>query len=154
MRVTSSTNMRRAVCAQRSSVVSKAVRFASMVVIAGLFACVPSRAGDPVFLKGAEGYSFQKNAVAKKGDANFDIALGADSLSARKIKALGGNLPDARAFATVQSWPATVASPLPGYYAVQGHDGRSIYLVQVLSVNGSGKAPSHWSASFTWEKLQ
>jgi hypothetical protein len=133
---------------------SKAVRFAFMIVLTGLFACAPSRAGDPIFLKGAEGYSFQKSAVTKKGDTNFDIALGADSLSARKIKALGQNLPDARAFATVQSWPATVASPLPGYYAVQSRDGRGIYLVQVLSVNGSGKVPSHWSASFTWEKLQ
>jgi len=137
-----------------SNDVSKAVRFALMIAVAGLFACASSWASDTVLLKGAQGYDFQKNTVTKQGDTNYDIALGANALSARKIKALGQEMPDARAFAAIKSWPSTVTAPTPGYYAVQGRDGRSIYLVQVYSVDGQGKVASHWQASFTWERLE
>ena len=141
---------------------SKIVRYALLVGVSLLFAGAPANAESQVILKAHEGYSFAKHAVTKDVDANADVAFAigkqpdgaVGAISAKKIKNLGSGLPDATAFMGVQQWPAAVNSPTPGYYAVQGKDGRSIYLVQVLSYDNPGRSASHWQMSFTWERLQ
>jgi len=137
--------------------VSKFTRYALLAVFPLMLAAAPATADSQVTLKAFEGYNFAKHAVMKSGDANADVsfAVGKQSgaLTARKIKPLGSNLPDASAFMGVQQWPAAIDNPMPGYYAVQGHDGRSIYLVQLLSYDNPGR-PTHWQMSFTWEQLQ
>ena len=138
---------------------SKLVRYALLAVLSVLFAGIPAKAEDQVVLKAYEGYDFTKHAVTKSGDLNADVsfAIGngaVGAISARRIKSLGSDLPDASAFFGVQQWPAAISTPAPGYYAVQGHDGRSIYLVQLLAYNNPGRSAAHWQMSLTWERLQ
>ena len=138
---------------------SKLVRYALLVVLSVLFAGIPAKAGDQVVLKAFQGYDFTRHAVTKSGDMNADVsfAIGngtVGAISARKIKALGSGLPDASAFLGVQQWPGAIPTPTPGYYAVQGHDGRSIYLVQLLTYDNPGRAAAHWQMSLSWERLK
>ncbi len=135
---------------------SKFVRIAFVAILAAVSA--PAHASDVVTLKGLEGYDFVKKSVTKKGDANTDLSVVAvagrkSAIEAKKIKNLGQGLPDARAFLAIQSWPVSVEAPVPGYYAVEGRDGKSIYLVQLNSFAGDGR-PSNWEMSFSWERLQ
>lgn len=135
---------------------SKFVRIAFVAILAAAFA--PAHASDVITLKGQEGFDFIKKSVTKKGDANTDLSVVAvagrkGAIAAKKIKSLGQAMPDARAFLTIQSWPASVETPTPGYYAVEGRDGKSIYLVQLSSFADYGK-PATWEVSFTWERLQ
>jgi hypothetical protein len=135
------------------------VRYALLAFLSVLFAGIPARAENQVVLKAFQGYDFTKHAVTKSGDQNADVSFAVDkatvgAISARKIKNLGSGLPDATAFLGVQQWPAVITTPTPGYYAVQGHDGRSIYLVQLLSFDNPGHVAAHWQMSLTWERLQ
>ncbi len=135
---------------------SKFVRYAFVALLAAAFAVVPASA-EVVTLKAHEGYDFIKKSVTKKGETNNDLSFAVagkkGAISAKKVKGLGQGLPDARAFLSVQSWPTSVEDPTPGYFAVQGRDGKSIYLVQLNSFSNYGK-PSNWEMSFSWERLQ
>lgn len=141
---------------------SRVVRYALLVGFSLLFAGAPASASNEVILKAHEGYSFAKHTVTKDGDTNADVAFAigkqpdgaVGAISAKKIKNLGSGLPDATAFMGVQQWPGAVNNPVPGFYAVQGRDGRSIYLVQLLSYDNYGRSASRWQMSFTWERLQ
>ena len=141
---------------------SRTVRYALLVGFSLLFAAGPANADNQVILKAHEGYSFAKHTVTKDVDTNADVAFAVGKvpdgavgvISAKKIKNLGSDLPGAAAFMGVQQWPGAVNNPMPGYYAVQGRDGRSIYLVQLLSYDNPGRSASHWQMSFTWERLQ
>lgn len=137
---------------------SRFVRFAFVALLASGFAATAASASDLVTLKAQEGYDFVKKSVTKKGDANTDLSFAVSpakkgGIAARRLKGLGQGMPDARAFLQVQSWPAVAEQPMPGYYAVQGRDGKSIYLVTVNAFSDYGK-PSNWELSFTWERLQ
>jgi hypothetical protein len=142
--------------------VSKSVRYALLFVASAAFASASANADTSVVLKANEGYDFVKHAVIKSGNMNADVSFAVNkqaggavaALSAKKIKNLGSDLPDATAFMGVQQWPGAVANPAPGYYAVQGHDGRSIYLVQLLAFDNPGKMATNWHMSFTYERLQ
>ena len=136
----------------------KFVCIAFVALLASAFAVVPASASDVVTLKAQEGFDFVKKSVTKKGETNNDLSFAVSAskkgaIIAKKLKGLGQGLPDARAFLTVQSWPAAVEMPTPGYYAVQGRDGKSIYLVELNSFASYGK-PSNWEMSFSWERLQ
>lgn len=139
---------------------SRTVRYALLMGFSVLFAGAPANAENQVVLKANEGYDFAKHAVTKSGDISADVLFAlakpgpVGELSARKIKNLGQNLPSATAFMGVQQWPGSVANPMPGYYAVQGRDGRSIYLVQLLAFDNPGRSASSWHMSFTWERLE
>lgn len=141
---------------------SRTVRYALLVGFSLLFAAGPANADNQVILKAHEGYSFAKHTVTKDVDTNADVAFAigkvpdgaVGAISAKKIKNLGSGLPDAAAFMSMQQWPGTVNNPMPGFYAVQGRDGRSIYLVQLLSYDNPGRSASRWQMSFTWERLQ
>lgn len=141
---------------------SRMIRYALLIGFSVLFAGVPAKADNQVVLKAYEGYDFAKHAVTKVGDANADVSFAVGkqragavgAISAKKIKNLGQGMPDAAAFLGVQQWPSAVSNPIPGYYAVQGHDGRSIYLVQLQSYDNPGNAASRWQMSFTFERLQ
>lgn len=141
---------------------SNTVRFALLFAASALLASASANAETSVVLKANEGYDFARHAVIKSGDVNADVSFAiakqpsgpVAALSAKKIKNLGGGLPDATAFMGVQQWPGAVSNPVPGYYAVQGHDGRSIYLVQLLAFDNPGKSAANWHMSFTYERLQ
>lgn len=137
---------------------SKFVRFAFVAILATAFAGVSASASDVITLKAQEGYDFVKKSVTKKGETNTDVSFAVSpskkgAIGAKKIKNLGQGMPDARAFLAMQSWPTAVEEPVPGYLAVQGRDGKSIYLVTLNSFATYGK-PSNWEMSFTWERLQ
>lgn len=136
---------------------SRFVRFAFVALLASGFAATAA-AADVVTLKAHEGYDFVKKSVTKKGETNTDFTFTVNpnkkgGVAARRLKSLGQGMPDARAFQQVQSWPAAAEEPASGYYAVQGRDGKSIYLVTINSFADYGK-PASWEMSFTWEKLQ
>ena len=139
---------------------SRTVRYALLMGLSVMFADAPANAGNQVVLKANEGYDFVKHVVTKPGDANADVSFAiakpgpVGALAAKKIKNLGQGLPDAAAFMGVQQWPGTVANPVPGYYAVQGHDGRSIYLVELQSFDNPGSQAANWHMSLTYERLQ
>ena len=139
---------------------SKNVRYALLMAFSLLLAGAPANAENQVVLKAFEGYDFAKHAVTKSGDINADVLFAVakpgpvGAISAKRIKNLGQDLPSAAAFLGVQQWPGSVSNPMPGYYAVQGHDGRSIYLVQLLAFDNPGRSASDWHMSFTWERLQ
>lgn len=137
---------------------SKFVRFAFVAILAAGFAGASANASDVITLKAQEGYDFVKKSVTKKGETNTDVSFAVSpskkgAIGAKKIKNLGQGMPDARAFLAMQSWPTAVEEPTPGYLAVQGRDGKSIYLVTLNSFATYGK-PSNWEMSFTWERLQ
>lgn len=137
---------------------SRFVRFAFVTLLASGFAAMSAGASDLVTLKASEGYDFVKKTVTKKGDANADFTFTVNpgkkgGIAARHLKGLGQGLPDAHAFQQVQSWPASAVEPMPGYYAIQGRDGKSVYLVSITGFADYGK-PTSWEMSFTWEKLQ
>ena len=141
---------------------SRIVRYALLLGFSVMFAAAPANAENQIVLKANEGYNFAKHAVTKGGDVNADVSFAIGKLndgsvgaiSARKIKNLGQNLPDATAFMGIQQWPGAVSNPVPGYYAVQGHDGRSIYLVQLLAYDNPGRSASNWHMSISWERLE
>lgn len=141
---------------------SNSIRYAFLFAAAACFAAAPASSETSVVLNANQGYDFVKHAVTKSGDLNADVSFAVNkrggsavgTLAAKKIKTLGADLPDATAFLGVQQWPGAVADPVPGYYAVQGHDGRSIYLVQLLAFENPGRSASNWHMSFTYERLQ
>ncbi len=141
---------------------SSSIRTAFLCAATALFAASSASAETSVVLKANEGYDFARHAVTRSGDLNADVTFAISrqsggptgALSARKIKNLGSNLPDASAFMGLQQWPVAVSNPAPGYYAVQGHDGRSMYLVQVLAFENPGRSATNWQMSLTYERLQ
>ncbi|MBF0530079.1 MAG: hypothetical protein HQK55_12575, partial [Deltaproteobacteria bacterium] len=77
------------------------------------------------------------------------------TLGAKKIKEFGQEKPDIKALSLqkVDAWQSYANAPAPGYYVVQGMDGRSLYLIKVISFKNQGKAASYWELTFSWEKI-
>ena len=118
-------------------------------------ATVPAIADGSLALKAPQAYNFTRSVVTKIGDPNADLSfsVGGDKtvvLAANRIKGFGPSAPGPAAFNGIKSWPGSVSAPAPGYFVVQGHDGRTVYLVQVTNVDNQGKAGS---LEAFWEKL-
>ena len=114
---------------------------------------VPAMADGTLVLKDSQGYDFTKAAVTKTGDRNADISFTGGrkaALAATKIKGFGPSVPPAAAFNSMKSWSASVDAPTPGYYAVQGRDHRTVYLLQVTNIADQGKSTE---LTAYWEKL-
>ena len=124
-------------------------------------------AANTVTLKVYQGYRFSDKTVTRSGDKQNDFsfyvnmgrqgarsfALGA--LGGTKIKEFGREKPDAKSFTpqTISGWKTYANAPSPGYYVVQGADGKSLYLIEVISFKNQGKAAAYWELTFSWEKL-
>lgn len=124
-------------------------------------------ASNPVMLKVYEGFKFSNGTVTKSDDKKADItfyvnhgrqnaysfALGV--IGASKIKDFGKTKPYVKTFSNneVSGWKQYANAPSPGYYVVLGADGKSYYLINVVSFKNQGKAASYWNLNFTWEKL-
>lgn len=124
--------------------------FAALAVAA---LTVPARADGTLVLKDSQGYDFTKASVTKTGDRNADISFTGGkkaALAATKIKGFGPSVPPAAAFNDMKSWTGSVDAPAPGYYAVEGRDHRTVYLLQVTNVADQGKSTE---ITAYWEKL-
>ncbi len=124
-------------------------------------------AADVVSLKVYEGYRFSDKAVTKSGDKSADISFFVNmgrrnassfalaTLGAKKIKEFGTEKPDVKALSlqNANSWEHYANAPVPGYYVVQGEDGKTFYLIKVISFKNQGKAASYWDLTFSWEKI-
>jgi len=142
------------------------VIFISLLVITMLTALSRwSSASDTVTLKVYEGYKFASGTITKSGEKGADLsfyvnrgragagsfALGA--IGAKKIKEFGDKKPETLSLQEASSWKDYANAPSGGYYGVLGADGKSLYLVKVLSFKNQGKAASFWELTFTWQKI-
>ena len=141
----------------------------SFVLLVMLFISLASvaQAANSVTLKVYQGYRFSDKAITKSGDKQNDLsfyvnmgrqgarsfALGA--LGGAKIKEFGNEKPDAKTLTpqVVSGWKSYANAPSPGFYVVQGADGKSLYLIEVKSFKNQGKASAYWELTFTWEKF-
>lgn len=124
-------------------------------------------AANLVTLKVYQGYRFSDGAVTKSGDQSADVSFYVNlgrrkaysfaiaTLGAKKIKEFGKEKPNPKSLSlqSVESWRHYANAPSPGYNVVQGADGKSLYLLKVLSFKNQRKTASHWELTFSGEKL-
>jgi len=134
--------------------VSKKCALVSLAAAAfAIAAMVPAFADGNFVLKASQGFNFARNALTSSDDPNADVAFARGALGARKIKGFGSQMPGLAGFNDIGSWGSQVNTPAPGYYVVQGHDGKTVYLVQVTSFGNQTLAVSKWELQVSWEKL-
>jgi len=124
-------------------------------------------AANIVSLSVYEGYRFLDGSVTKSGDESADLSFYVNmgrrnarsfalaTLGAKKIKEFGKEKPDVKSLSleAVNEWQDYANAPAQGYYVVLGADGKSLYLVNLISFKNQGRAASYWKLNFSWEKI-
>lgn len=150
------------------------MRFLTGLSALGLVVCfvliltgaAPASAAETLTLKVYEGYNFASHAVMKSGDPKADISFyvntgrrGAMSfqlgaIGAKRLKECGKAKPNASVLQNRAQWGNSANAPSAGdYFALEGADGKSLYLVKIIGFENQGKASSYWQLTLSWEKL-